>query len=35
MQDNLELFAYGEVDAETAADEMIYGIEEALADIDS
>ncbi len=35
MQDNLELFAYGEVDAATAADEMIYAIEEALEDIAS
>ena len=33
MTDNLELFAYGEIDAETAADDMLYGIEEALADI--
>ncbi|WP_299932458.1 ABC transporter substrate-binding protein [uncultured Pelagimonas sp.] len=33
LQDNLELFAYGEVDAATAADDMIYAIEEALADI--
>lgn len=35
MQDNLELFAYGEVDAATAADEMIYAIEEALEDVRS
>ncbi|SDI23776.1 ABC transporter substrate-binding protein [Aliiruegeria lutimaris] len=35
LQDNLELFAYGEIDAETAADEMIYAIEEALEDIKS
>ncbi|WP_417259902.1 ABC transporter substrate-binding protein [Celeribacter sp.] len=33
MQDNLELFAYGEIDAAAAADEMIYGIQEALDDI--
>lgn len=33
LQDNLELFAYGEIDAATAADEMIYAIEEALADL--
>ncbi|MGB0661930.1 MAG: ABC transporter substrate-binding protein [Mangrovicoccus sp.] len=33
MVDNLELFAYGEIDAATAADEMFYGIEEALDDI--
>lgn len=33
LQDNLELFAYGEVDAATAADEMIYAIEEALEDL--
>jgi len=33
MQDNLELFAYGEVDAATAADDMIYAIEEALEDL--
>lgn len=33
MQDNLELFAYGEIDAATAADEMIYAIEEALEDL--
>ena len=31
--DNLELFAYGEIDAATAADEMIYGINEVLEDI--
>lgn len=30
MDDNLELFAYGEIDAETAADDIIYGIQEAL-----
>ncbi|MFK7854903.1 MAG: extracellular solute-binding protein [Granulosicoccus sp.] len=30
MQDNLELFAYGEVDADVAADEMILAISEAL-----
>ncbi|SFB01096.1 carbohydrate ABC transporter substrate-binding protein, CUT1 family [Poseidonocella pacifica] len=35
MQDNLELFAYGEIDAETAAEEMIYAINEALDDIKS
>ncbi|WP_108263371.1 ABC transporter substrate-binding protein [Mangrovicoccus ximenensis] len=35
MEDNLELFAYGEIDAETAADEMIYAIQEALDDIKS
>ena len=35
MQDNLELFAYGEIDAATAADEMMLAIEEALADIKS
>ncbi|PRY77698.1 oligogalacturonide transport system substrate-binding protein [Yoonia maritima] len=33
MSDNLELFAYGEIDAETAADDMLYGINEALEDI--
>lgn len=33
LQDNLELFAYGQVDAATAADEMIYAIEEVLEDI--
>lgn len=33
MVDNLELFAYGEVDAETAAEEMIFAIQEALEDI--
>lgn len=33
LQDNLELFAYGELSAEEAADEMIYAIEEALEDI--
>lgn len=33
LQDNLELFAYGEIDAATAADEMIYAIEEALEDL--
>lgn len=32
MQDNLEAFAYGQIDAETAADEMIYAIEEVLLD---
>lgn len=35
MQDNLELFAYGEIDAATAADEMMYAIDEALADVKS
>lgn len=35
LQDNLELFAYGEIDASTAADEMILAIEEALEDIKS
>jgi oligogalacturonide transport system substrate-binding protein len=35
MADNLELFAYGEIDAATAADEIISGIDEVLADIDS
>ncbi|SFR19598.1 ABC transporter substrate-binding protein [Poseidonocella sedimentorum] len=35
MQDNLELFAYGELDASEAADEMIMAIEEALEDIRS
>ncbi|SNT30768.1 ABC transporter substrate-binding protein [Tropicimonas sediminicola] len=35
LQDNLELFAYGEIDAATAADEMIYAIEEALEDVRS
>lgn len=35
MQDNLELFAYGEIDAATAADEMIYAIDEALEDLRS
>lgn len=35
LQDNLELFAYGEVSAEEAADEMMLAIEEALADINS
>lgn len=30
MQDNLELFAYGEIDAATAADDMMYAINEAL-----
>lgn len=33
LEDNLELFAYGEVDAATAADDMIYAIEEALEDV--
>ncbi|SPF81880.1 ABC transporter substrate-binding protein [Pseudoprimorskyibacter insulae] len=33
MQDNLELFAYGEIDAETAASDIFYGIQEALDDI--
>lgn len=33
MVDNLELFAYGEIDAETAAEEMIFAIQEALEDI--
>lgn len=35
MSDNLELFAYGEIDAATAADEMLYGINEALEDVGS
>ncbi|MCJ7874419.1 hypothetical protein [Phaeobacter sp. J2-8] len=35
IQDNLELFAYGEIDAATAADDMSYAIEEALEDIGS
>lgn len=35
LKDNLELFAYGEVDAETAAEEMMLAIEEALEDISS
>ncbi len=35
MADNLELFAYGEIDAATAADEMLYGINEALEDVGS
>ncbi|SMX46008.1 ABC transporter substrate-binding protein [Actibacterium lipolyticum] len=35
MQDNLELFAYGEIDASTAADEMMLSIAEALEDIGS
>jgi oligogalacturonide transport system substrate-binding protein len=35
MMDNLELFAYGELDADAAADEMIYAIEEALEDVRS
>ncbi len=35
LQDNLELFAYGELNAEEAAEEMILAIEEALADIKS
>lgn len=33
LEDNLELFAYGEIDAATAADEMIMAIDEALEDI--
>jgi oligogalacturonide transport system substrate-binding protein len=33
LQDNLELLAYGEIDANVAADEMIFAIEEALEDI--
>jgi len=33
MTDNLELYAYGEIDAATAADEMIYAINEALEDV--
>ncbi|MBO9467682.1 carbohydrate ABC transporter substrate-binding protein [Tropicibacter sp. R15_0] len=33
LEDNLELFAYGEIDAETAADDMIYAINEALEDV--
>ena len=33
LQDNLELFAYGEVDSAEAADEMILAINEALEDI--
>ncbi|MBF9035839.1 extracellular solute-binding protein [Rhodobacterales bacterium HKCCE2091] len=35
MEENLELFAYGEIDAATAAEEMIYAIEEVLSEIDS
>ena len=35
MTDTLELFAYGEIDAATAAEEMIYAIDEVLADIRS
>ncbi|GGB19352.1 ABC transporter substrate-binding protein [Allosediminivita pacifica] len=35
MSDSLELFAYGEIDAETAAEEILYGIEETLEDVDS
>lgn len=35
MSDNLELFAYGEIDAEEAAEEMMLAIEEALEDIQS
>lgn len=35
MEDNLELYAYGEIDAATAADEMIYAIKEALEDMGS
>lgn len=35
LQDNLELFAYGEIDAATAADDMMYAINEALEDIGS
>ena len=35
MTDSLELFAYGEIDAETAAEEILYGIEETLEDVDS
>lgn len=30
LQDNLELFAYGEIDASTAADDIIYSLNEAL-----
>lgn len=33
MQDNLELYAYGEIDATTAADEIIYAVEEVLEDL--
>lgn len=32
MEDNLEAFAYGQIDAATAADEILYGIEEVLED---
>lgn len=35
MSDNLELFAYGEINAEEAAEEMMLAIEEALDDIKS
>lgn len=35
MEDSLELYAYGEIDAQTAADEMMYAIEEALEDVKS
>jgi len=33
MADNLELFAYGELNAEEAAEEMLLALEEALEDI--
>lgn len=33
MQDTLEQFAYGEIDAATAAEDIVYGIEEALEDV--
>jgi oligogalacturonide transport system substrate-binding protein len=33
MQDTLEQFAYGEIDAATAAEEIVWGIEEALEDV--
>jgi len=33
LQDNLELYAYGELTAEEAAEEMVYAIEEALEDL--
>ncbi|RYH03503.1 carbohydrate ABC transporter substrate-binding protein [Salipiger sp. IMCC34102] len=32
MEDNLEAFAYGQIDAAQAADEILYGIEDVLAD---
>ena len=35
LQDNLELFAYGEITAEEAAEEMMIAIEEVLEDIES